>query len=101
MVNITNLNPDTDIGASAWLVELDEHRILLDAGMHPKREGRDALPLFGKAGETQRPGRHCDFALPSRPRRRAAGGVPAFSQGARADDGVELSASSSACCTIR
>jgi Cft2 family RNA processing exonuclease len=49
-VNITNLNPDTDIGASAWLVELDEHRILLDAGMHPKREGRDALPRFAKAG---------------------------------------------------
>ena len=49
-MNITNLNPDTDIGASAWLVELDEHRILLDAGMHPKREGRDAMPLFNKAG---------------------------------------------------
>jgi Cft2 family RNA processing exonuclease len=49
-VNITNLNPDTDIGASSWLVEIDEHKILLDAGMHPKREGRDALPLFGKAG---------------------------------------------------
>jgi Cft2 family RNA processing exonuclease len=47
---VTNLNPDTDIGASGWLVELDGHRILLDAGMHPKREGRDALPLFGKAG---------------------------------------------------
>ncbi|MGA2852976.1 MAG: MBL fold metallo-hydrolase [Verrucomicrobiota bacterium] len=51
-VNITNLNPDTDIGASGWLVELDEHRILLDAGMHPKREGREALPLFSKAGTT-------------------------------------------------
>jgi len=49
-VNITNLNPDTDIGASAWLVEVDGHRILLDAGMHPKREGREGLPLFGKAG---------------------------------------------------
>jgi Cft2 family RNA processing exonuclease len=48
-VNITNLNPDTDIGASGWLVELDEHRILLDAGMHPKREGRAGLPLFDKA----------------------------------------------------
>ena len=47
-VNITNLNPDADIGASAWLVELGEHRILLDAGMHPKREGRDGLPLYGK-----------------------------------------------------
>ena len=49
-MNILNLNPDTEIGASAWLVELDNHRILLDAGMHPKREGRDALPRFGKAG---------------------------------------------------
>jgi len=47
---VTNLNPDTDIGASGWLVELEGHRILLDAGMHPKREGRAALPLFGKAG---------------------------------------------------
>ncbi len=52
-MNITNLNPDTDIGASAWLVELDGHRILLDAGMHPKREGRDGLPLFGKAGQAE------------------------------------------------
>jgi len=49
-MNITNLNPDTDIGASAWLVEIDDHRILLDAGMHPKREGREGLPMFGKAG---------------------------------------------------
>jgi len=49
-VNITNLNPDKDIGASAWLVEVDGHRILLDAGMHPKQAGRDALPLYGKAG---------------------------------------------------
>ncbi len=49
-MNITNLNPDTDIGASAWLVEVDGHRILLDAGMHPKREGRAGLPLFGKVG---------------------------------------------------
>lgn len=47
---ITNLNPDTDIGASAWLVEIDGYRLLLDAGMHPKRDGRDALPMLGKAG---------------------------------------------------
>jgi Cft2 family RNA processing exonuclease len=47
---VTNLNPDTDIGASAWLVEIAGHRVLLDAGMHPKREGKAGLPLFGKAG---------------------------------------------------
>ena len=49
-MKITNLNPDTDIGASGWLVEMDDCRILLDAGMHPKREGRAGLPMFNKAG---------------------------------------------------
>jgi Cft2 family RNA processing exonuclease len=45
-MRIVNLNPDTDIGASAWLVELDGNRLLLDAGAHPKREGRASLPLY-------------------------------------------------------
>jgi Cft2 family RNA processing exonuclease len=45
-MRIANLNPDTDIGASAWFVEIEGHRILLDAGMHPKREGGDGLPLY-------------------------------------------------------
>src|SRR5580704_12780191 len=51
-MTVINLNPDTDIGASGWLVEIDGYRILLDAGMHPKREGRSALPLYGKAGNS-------------------------------------------------
>jgi Cft2 family RNA processing exonuclease len=46
-MRIGNLNPDTDIGASSWFVDLEGHRILLDAGMHPKREGRAGLPLYG------------------------------------------------------
>ncbi|HXT11343.1 MAG TPA: MBL fold metallo-hydrolase [Candidatus Angelobacter sp.] len=46
-MRITNLNPDTDIGASGWLVEMDDHTLLMDAGVHPKREGRDSLPLYG------------------------------------------------------
>jgi Cft2 family RNA processing exonuclease len=52
-MKIINLNPDTDIGATAWFVELEGHRLLLDAGMHPKREGREAMPMFGlvKGGE--------------------------------------------------
>lgn len=45
-MRLLNLNPDTAIGASAWLVEIDGHRLLLDAGMHPKREGRAGLPLY-------------------------------------------------------
>jgi Cft2 family RNA processing exonuclease len=45
-MRIINLNPDTDIGASGWFIELDDHRLLMDAGVHPKREGRSGLPLF-------------------------------------------------------
>jgi Cft2 family RNA processing exonuclease len=46
-MQITNLNPDSDIGASAWFVELDGHGLLMDAGTHPKLEGRASLPLYG------------------------------------------------------
>jgi Cft2 family RNA processing exonuclease len=45
-VRIINLNPDTGIGASAWFVEMEGSRLLLDAGTHPKREGYDSLPLY-------------------------------------------------------
>jgi Cft2 family RNA processing exonuclease len=45
-MRITNLNPDTNIGASAWFVEIDGNRLLLDAGVHPKIEGRGGLPIF-------------------------------------------------------
>jgi Cft2 family RNA processing exonuclease len=45
-VRITNLNPDTNIGASAWFVNFEGHNLLMDAGIHPKREGHSSLPLF-------------------------------------------------------
>lgn len=45
-MRIINLNPDTSIGASAWFVDLEGHRLLMDAGTHPRREGREALPRF-------------------------------------------------------
>ena len=51
-MRIINLNPDTDIGASAWYLNLEGHGLLMDSGMHPKREGREALPLF-KAIQTE------------------------------------------------
>jgi len=47
-MRIINLNPTPDIGASGWFVELEGHRILLDAGLHPKREGRESLPLYDR-----------------------------------------------------
>jgi Cft2 family RNA processing exonuclease len=52
-MRITNLNPDIDIGASCWLVELDGHRLLMDAGVHPKREGRSSLPRFDRIQEQE------------------------------------------------
>jgi len=52
-MRITNLNPDTDIGASGWLVEIDGHGLLMDAGVHPKREGRDSLPLYGNVRDKE------------------------------------------------
>ena len=45
-MRIVNLNPDTDIGASSWFVALDGNCLLMDAGAHPKREGRASLPLY-------------------------------------------------------
>ncbi|HWH70521.1 MAG TPA: MBL fold metallo-hydrolase, partial [Candidatus Sulfotelmatobacter sp.] len=45
-MRIINLNPDTAIGASSWFVEIEGHRLLMDAGIHPKREGRESLPMY-------------------------------------------------------
>ncbi len=45
-MRLINLNPDPDIGASAWLLEIDGNRLLMDAGTHPKREGFASLPLY-------------------------------------------------------
>ena len=45
-MRIVNLNPDTAIGASAWFLEIEGHRLLMDAGTHPKREGYASLPLY-------------------------------------------------------
>ncbi len=46
-MHVLNLNTDRGIGASSWFVELEGHRLLLDAGMHPKLEGRASLPQYG------------------------------------------------------
>ena len=47
-MRIINLNPDSGIGASAWFVDIEGHRILLDAGTHPKLEGHENS--FGAKG---------------------------------------------------
>src|SRR5688500_2555567 len=45
-MRIINLNPDKDIGASSWFVDIEGNKLLMDAGIHPKREGREGLPLL-------------------------------------------------------
>jgi Cft2 family RNA processing exonuclease len=45
-MKVTNLNPDTAIGASAWFVEIEGHRLLMDTGTHPRIEGRGGLPRY-------------------------------------------------------
>jgi Cft2 family RNA processing exonuclease len=52
-MRVINLNPGTDVGASAWFVEVDGHHLLLDSGTHPKREGRESLPLFPLIRKTE------------------------------------------------
>ena len=43
---IKNLNPTNEIGASAWHISDQEFSLLLDAGLHPKLDGRESMPLL-------------------------------------------------------
>lgn len=52
-MRLTNLNPDKDIGASSWCLELEDYRLLMDAGVHPKREGREALPMYSQIADKE------------------------------------------------
>ncbi len=49
-MQFTNLTRALEIGANSYLVETDALRIVLDAGLHPKLEGREALPDFSLLG---------------------------------------------------
>jgi Cft2 family RNA processing exonuclease len=45
-MKIINLNPDRDIGASSWFLDIEGSKLLMDTGVHPKREGWASLPLY-------------------------------------------------------
>jgi Cft2 family RNA processing exonuclease len=45
-MRIINLNPANGIGASSWFVDIENHRILLDAGTDPKKDGRESMPMY-------------------------------------------------------
>lgn len=46
MISFTNISGAEEIGANCYLLEMDGTRIVLDSGMHPKREGMAAMPDF-------------------------------------------------------
>ncbi|MEM0896195.1 MAG: MBL fold metallo-hydrolase [Verrucomicrobiota bacterium] len=46
MDHFATLTRRREIGANSYLVELGGTRIVLDAGMHPKAEGREAIPRY-------------------------------------------------------
>lgn len=50
-MRFTNLTRATEIGANSYLLELADHRFILDAGMHPTRDGEDALPDFSPVAD--------------------------------------------------
>ena len=43
-IQLTPLGGGREIGANCYVVETDDHCILLDCGVHPKKEGVGALP---------------------------------------------------------
>jgi Cft2 family RNA processing exonuclease len=45
-VHFTSLGSVGEVGASAHLIEIDGLSLLLDCGLHPKKEGRASLPDF-------------------------------------------------------
>ena len=45
-MKFTNLTRRIEIGANCYYLEINQHRLVLDCGMHPKNEADDALPNF-------------------------------------------------------
>lgn len=50
MIKFTNLSRNTEIGSNCYLLDIDGSRIVLDAGMHPKKEGNEAKPEYTLIG---------------------------------------------------
>jgi L-ascorbate metabolism protein UlaG (beta-lactamase superfamily) len=45
-MRIVSLNPDPGFGGSAWLVELEGHKLLIDPGVAPRRGWREGFPRY-------------------------------------------------------
>ena len=47
-MRLTDLNSGREIGANCMLAEFGGLRLVLDCGLHPKLDGRKALPQLDK-----------------------------------------------------
>ncbi len=45
-IQFQSLARDVEIGANSYLLSFGDTRVLIDSGMHPKREGDEAIPDF-------------------------------------------------------
>ncbi len=50
-MKLTDLNTGRDIGANCLLVDIGPYRLMIDAGLHPKKVGTAALPDFRKVDD--------------------------------------------------
>lgn len=75
-MRFTNLARALEIGANSYLIEGEGLRIVIDAGLHPKREGADALPDFSLLG-----GKSVDAALVTHAHQDHVGSLPALLRG--------------------
>ena len=50
MISFTNLSRASEIGSNSYLLDLDGVRVVLDCGMHPKKEGFESKPDYGLIG---------------------------------------------------
>lgn len=55
MIVFTNLSGAAEIGANSYLLDIDGTRIVLDAGVHPKKEGNASKPRWDLIEDTAAP----------------------------------------------
>lgn len=46
-----NLTRQNEIGANSYFLEIDGRKIILDAGLHPKKFGEEAIPNYRRVGD--------------------------------------------------
>src|SRR4051794_6760812 len=49
-MKFTNLTRQVEIGANCYYLEIGDEHLILDCGMHPKKDGDEALPNLNVLG---------------------------------------------------